>query len=217
MTVLPGGLEVVPTRPEHAPALEALQRLVFPTLEEGERFKVANYLEYIEHFPDGQFVVLDGAVVVGMTSSLRLDFDFEHPWHDWDDMEEGAFLRVHRPDGRWMYGTDMGVHPGYRRRGIARALYAARHRSVRRLGMDGQVTVGMLSGFGAEKHRMGIEEYYQGVVSGRIADPTVTAQMRIGFEPRGLVADYLVDPVCEGYGVCLALPSTRDVEGSKSR
>jgi hypothetical protein len=49
-------------------------------------------------------------------------------------------------------------------------------------------------------------------VAGARRDPTVSVQMGIGFEPRGLLADYIDDPVCGGYGVLLVLPAARDVK-----
>ena len=40
---LPDGLVVMQTRPEHAPQLEQLQRVCFPTLDDAERFKAEHY------------------------------------------------------------------------------------------------------------------------------------------------------------------------------
>src|SRR5260370_3221052 len=77
----PDGLVVMHTRPENAPALEALQRLCFPTLDDAERFKAYHYLKHLELFPEGQFVALDGDRVVGATTTLRLHFDFDHITH----------------------------------------------------------------------------------------------------------------------------------------
>jgi GNAT superfamily N-acetyltransferase len=211
---LKNGLVVASTAPEHAEALEELQTIVFPTLAEDERFKAAHYRKHVELFPDGQYVVLDpdhNDRVVGMTSTIRLRFDFDHPGHTFADVIQGGWLTSHEPDGDWLYGADLGAHPEYRRRGIARALYAARHEAARRLELKGQVTVGMLSGYGAKKSEMTAQAYYDGVKSGAITDPTLTAQMRIGFELRGLIPNYLNDPVCDNYGACIVLPRERDV------
>ncbi len=207
---LAGGLVLGRTGAEHAAGLEELQLIVFPTLADDQRFKAAHYLHHIEMFPEGQFCVVDGARVVGMTSTLRLDLEGAAE-HTFAQVIQGGWLTSHRPDGRWMYGADIGTHPDYRGRGIARALYAARHQTVRRLGLEGQVTVGMPSGYGALAGTMSAEDYYGEVVSGARRDPTVSAQMRIGFEPRGLIAGYIDDPVCGGYGVLLILPAARDV------
>ena len=119
------GLVVMHTRPEHASALEALQRICFPTLDDAERFKAPHYLKHLELFPDGQFVVLDGDRVVGATTTLRLHFDFDHVTHTFADIIEGGWLTSHEPDGDWLYGADVGVDPAYPGRGLATALYAA--------------------------------------------------------------------------------------------
>jgi len=207
------GLVLVQTQPEHAERLGELQRIVFPTLAPEERFEARHYRKHIELFPDGQFCVLDERTqqVVGMTSTIRMAFDFDHPGHTFADVIQGGWLTSHQPDGTWLYGADIGTHPAYRRRGIARALYAARHDTVHRLELRGQLTVGMPSGYGAVKHAMTADAYYTELVAGTRTDPTITAQRRIGFELRGLIADYINDPVCDRYGIVLVLPAEREV------
>ena len=211
---LTDGIIVMQTRPEHAEQLEALQRTCFPTLDDAERFKAAHYRKHIELFPDGQFVALDGDTVVGATTTLRLDFDFEHIDHTFADIIQGGWLTSHEPNGAWLYGADIGVDPVARGRGIATALYAARQEAVWRLGLRGQVTAGMIRGYGAVKATMSAEDYYEGVVAGRIVDPTLSMQLRVGFEPRALLANYLNDPVCDNYSVLIVLDADRDIPGA---
>jgi hypothetical protein len=69
----------------------------------------------------------------------------------------------------------------------------------------------MPSGYGRLKDRMSAREYYEKLLRGELDDPTLTPQMRIGFEPRALLADYLDDPVCGNYGVLIVLPAEKDV------
>lgn len=211
---LTDGLVVVETRAEHAPELEELQRVCFPTLADEERFKAAHYRKHVELFPEGQFVVLDGSTVVAATTTLRLRFDFDHFDHTFAEIIQGGWLTSHDPEGDWLYGADIGVHPAYRGRGIARALYAARQELVWRLGLKGQVTAGMMRGYGALKDRMTAQEYYTGIVAGTITDPTLSVQLRVGFEPRALLANYLNDPVCDNYSVLIVLDADKDVPGA---
>ena len=211
---LADGLAVAHTRPEHAGQLEELQRVCFPTLADEERFKSSHYLKHIELFDAGQLVVLDGETVVGATTTLRLNFDFHHVDHTFADIIQGGWLTSHQPKGEWLYGADVGVHPKYRGRGLATALYAARQEVVWRLGLKGQVTAGMIPGYGAVKTAMTAEEYYAGVVAGQIKDSTLSMQMNVGFEPRGLLASYLNDPVCDNYSVLLVLESSKNVAGA---
>jgi GNAT superfamily N-acetyltransferase len=205
------GLLVCRTRPEHAEQLGELQKLVFPTLAPEERFAAAHYLRHIELYPEGQFVVLDGDRVVGMTSTIRYDFDFEHPNHTFADVIQGGWLTSHQPDAPWLYGADIGTHPGYRRRGIAKALYAVRHDVVREHGLRGQMTVGMPSGYGAVKDTVTAEQYHLDLQTGARVDPTISAQVGIGFSIMQLLPNYLHDPVCDNYGIVLVLPADRDV------
>jgi len=146
-----------------------------------------------------------------MTSTIRWSFDFDHNEHTFAEVIEGGWLTSHDPEGSWLYGADIGTHPDYRRRGTARGLYRARHETVRRFGLEGQVTVGMLRGYGAVKEEMTAETYYESVLRGDRTDPTISAQMKVGFEPRGLVAGYLNDPVCDDYGVLLVLSSDEEI------
>jgi len=211
---LSGGIAVMQARPEFAAQLERLQRLCFPTLADEERFKSEHYLKHMELFEDGQFVVLDGERVIGATTTLRLNFDFEHGGHTFAEIIQGGWLTSHQPEGAWLYGADLAVDPEFRGRGLATALYAARQELVWRLGLAGQVTAGMIPGYGALKGKMPAEEYYAGVVAGKIRDSTLSMQLGVGFEPRKLLANYLNDPVCDNYSVLLVLGSDQPVRGA---
>ncbi len=214
---LPNGLVVLNARPEHARQMEELQRVCFPTLHDEERFKAAHFLKHQELFAAGQLVALDGDRVVGATSTLRLRFDPAHVEHTFAEIIQGGWLTSHDPSGDWLYGADISTHPGFRGRGIARALYAARQELVWRLELQGQVTAGMLAGYGAVKQTMPVETYYAGVLSGEIRDATLSMQIGTGFEPRGLLANYLNDPVCDNYAVLLILPAAKQIkEASRS-
>jgi 4-aminobutyrate aminotransferase/(S)-3-amino-2-methylpropionate transaminase len=211
---LADGLVITQARPEHAAQLEELQRICFPTLADDQRFKQAHFLKHMELFDEGQFVALDGDMVVGATATVRLNFDLNYIDHTFADIIQGGWLTSHQPDGVWLYGADLSVRPEYRGRGLGTALYAARQEVVWRLKLKGQVTAGMISGYGALKETMPAEQYYEGVLAGRIRDPTLSVQMNIGFEPRGLLANYLNDPVCDNYSVLLVLDSEKPVRGA---
>lgn len=207
----PMSITIRNTRAGDAPGLERLQEIVFPTLAAEERLGAAHYLKHLELFPQGQFVALDGDRLVGMTSTLRLDFDFDHVEHTFMETIAGGWFTTHQPDGRWLYGADIGTHPEARGRGVGRLLYRARQRLTQALGLEGQVTVGMMSGYGAKKAEMTAEDYYDRLVRGELVDPTCSMQMKVGFEPRGLIRGYLNDPVCDNCGVLLVLPAGKDV------
>ena len=212
--------------PQHAGLLEELQRIVFPSLSFAERLRAEHYLAHLQVFPEGQFVLTNGTpastsqppaegkvqpFLIGMTTTQRMNFDLSSYQHTFMETSGGGWMSHHHPEGEWLYGLDMGIHPEFRGRGGARLLYRARQQLVRRLGLRGQLTVGMMNGYGAVRGEIGGEEYYREWLEGRREDPTLTRQRRIGFEPLGLIPDYLHDPTCGNYGVLLRLDAGREV------
>jgi len=204
-------MTVLPMLPQHAARLEELQRIVFPALSFAERLRAEHYLAHLQVFPEGQFVLTNGEVLIGMTTTQRMNFDFSSYQHTFMETSGDGWMSHHHPEGEWLYGLDMGIHPDFRGRGGARLLYHARQQLVRRLGLRGQLTVGMMNGYGAVSGEIGGEEYYQEWLEGRREDPTLTRQRRIGFEPLGLIPGYLHDPTCGNYGVLLRLDAGREV------
>lgn len=205
------GLVLEPTSARYAEALEELQVICYPTLSDAERMKAPHYRKHLEFFPEGQFLVRDGDRVVGMTTTIRLNVDFAHPHHTFASTFAGGYCTTHDSRAPWLYGIDVGTHPDWRRRGIARALYAARHDVARRLGLRGQVTVGMMSGYGKVADAMTTRAYYDELMAGQRIDPTLSAQQHIGFELRDLIEEYLSDPCCGNCGVLLVLPVEKDI------
>ena len=199
------------TQAGDAAALEALQVTVFPTLADGERLHAPQYLSHLEVFPAGQFVVEDAGAVVGMTTTMRVDLDLEHYYHRFAELFGDGRLEKHEPGGAWLYGLDIGIHPACRGRGYARLLYRARQQLVRSLGLKGQLTAGMMNGYGAVADRLSGETYYREWLEGRREDPTLTPQRRLGFRPLALLPDYLHDPGCGNYGVLLRLDAEQEV------
>lgn len=212
---LNNGLWLLPVDAAHFTQLAALQKVVFPTLAKEELFTAEQYAKHVELFPDGQFVVVDGDRVVGMTSTIRYDFDFDDPDHTFAEVSQNGWLTSHQPAGQWLYGMDIGVDPAYRGRRIARALYAARQEVVQSLGLRGQVTVGLMNGYGEVAAQMMPEAYYAELIAEKRTDPTVSAQRKIGFAPRGLVRGYVNATRCGNCGVLLVLPADHPVPWPK--
>jgi GNAT superfamily N-acetyltransferase len=198
-------------QPEHVQQLEELQKIVFPTLADDELIKATHYVKHLELFPEGQFVITDKDKVIGMTSSMRSSFDFADYHHTFKETIAGGWMTNHNPDGDWLYGLDIGVHPDYRGLGLARILYRARQDVAKQLGLKGQLTVGMMSGYGAVSNQISGEQYYKELVEKKRFDPTISTQMKIGFEPVALIPDYVSDPVCGNYGVLIKLDIGKEV------
>ncbi len=140
-----------------------------------------------------------------MTTTMRYDIGPGTYTHVFSDVFAGGWLGRHAPAGEWLYGLDLGIHPDHRGKGLARMLYRARQTLVRMLDLKGQITVGMMNGYGAVADRLTGDQYYREWLEGTRVDPTLTPQRKIGFRPLGLLPAYLHDPACGDYGVLLQL------------
>lgn len=211
-TVLPSGLMVRNTLREDAGELEALQYLVFPNLSEEEILHAPQYVRHVEIFPKGQFVVTDKENIIAATTTMRYHFDeHDNAHHTFFEIMGGGWLTTHNPNGEWLYGLDVGVHPAYRGKGLAKELYRARQHTCRQLNLKGQMTVGMLNGYYKLKEIMSIEEYYEKVKSRELFDPTVSVQLKVGFEIIGLMKEYLNDPTCGNAGAIIKIDTDKEI------
>lgn len=180
------------SRPEHIEQLVRHQQICFPTLAPDAWMRAEDFAAQLRVFPEGQHVALDGERVVGQSTTLRVGEEaFEQ--HSFLGITAHLRLGTHNPQGAWLYGADMSVHPEYRGRKISKLLYNTRKELVRNLGMRGIVAGGQLSGYHHHRTELGVEEYIERVARGELVDPTLTAQLRSGFVVRGVLWDYLDD------------------------
>jgi ribosomal protein S18 acetylase RimI-like enzyme len=195
---------VRPTTPADFPGIIALTEATYPGSPPWSEAQLASHLA---HFPEGQFVALDGAggPVVGMAASLIVlwdDYDFDAPWRDFT--ANGTFANHDPEHGRTLYGAEVMVDPSRRGYGIGKALYAARRDLVQRLGLRRIRAGARLRGYHRVAHRLTAAEYVARVVSGRMSDPTLSFQLRQGFHVLGVVPGYLKqDPESLGWAAVI--------------
>jgi GNAT superfamily N-acetyltransferase len=188
---------VVESSPAMVDQLEQVQRLCFPTLAEDELILAKHYAAHIERFPAGQFAVTaPSGEVVACSTDFRTTPDFEHFEHRYIDAVDGNWLGNHEPEGQWLYGADIGVVPEHRGRGVAKLLYRRRQDRIRELNLQGHVAGGLLAGYGKFIDVYAPEHYVEKVIAGNIFDPTLSVQLRRGFEVHGIIQDYVDDPSC---------------------
>lgn len=180
-------------RPEHVEQAARMELLCFPTADPDDLLDADDLLGHVEQFPEGIFVALEGDEVVGMGAGLLVDYDFTDLQHTLQGIC-GERASKHDPNGAWYYGTDISVHPDHQGQGIGRRLYELRKDVVRRLDRSGIIAGGHLPGFRQHKHQLSCEEYVAKVVAGELVDPTLTMQLRNGFEVLGVIHDYIRDP-----------------------
>jgi GNAT superfamily N-acetyltransferase len=195
--------DVVRSEPSMAEALAAVQAACFPTLNPDLLMRAGHYRSHVQVFPEGQHAVIERSTgrVAACSTDFRTRVDFSHYQHRYIDAVADNWLTNHDPEGDWLYGADIGVHPDFRGRGLSTLLYDARHALIRRLGLRGHVAGALPRGYASVAGAMSIEAYVGDVVRGTRADRVLSVQLRRGYEVYGIIPDYVDDPSFAGYGV----------------
>lgn len=188
------GLIIRPYTPGDIPQLLEVQRECFPPPYPQEQLWSPEQLHsHIQTFPAGALCAVVGGQVVGSCTNLIIHFDPGHLQHTWAEVADDGFIRTHNPQGNSLYGIDIAVRPGFRGRGIARALYQARYDLVQRLGLERFLTAGRMPGYHRHAAEMSQEAYAQRVIAGELTDPVLTPQLRAGLRPVAVIHDYIPD------------------------
>jgi len=181
----------------------ALELLAFPHAEPSDLLSAEDIAAYADTFSEGFFVCLDGDRVVGQGAGIYLDFDFDRPQHSIAGITGDHQCGNHDPHGHWYYGTDIVVHPDFRRRGIGGALYRLRKELVIRDRKRGIIAGGHMHDFIHHKHDMSAHEYLAKVEAREIYDATLTFQIDNGFEIRGALENYLTDAATDNWSALI--------------
>jgi len=151
----------------------------------------------INKHPTGHFIAvstIEGKeVVLGVAITMRSHYSPDYEPLPYMEMIGTIEIPKHNPEGEWLYGVECAVLPEYQGKGVASALYKARFDYVRQENIKGMYACGMLKGY--ENYRMDYtqEEYGQMIINGEVTDPTVSVQIKNGFEARSVVHSYEVD------------------------
>jgi GNAT superfamily N-acetyltransferase len=186
-------LHLTTIQPEHFNGLEELQRICYPTLNAAELMHAEHFAAQFQLFPEGQIVVVDGEQVVGQGSGFFINFDFAHPNHRFREICAGFFFSNHDPLGAYYYGADISVHPAYRRRGIGKQIYSARKTLVMQRQRRGIVGGGLIPDYIHHSAHLTVSQYVEKVIAGELNDSTLTFQLRMGFQVRGMLENYIED------------------------
>ena len=146
----------------------------------------------INNYPEGQFVATYEGKIAGYCATMRIDERLALAPHSWDEITNDGFGSRHDPTGDWLYGFEMCVDPDVRGVRIGQRLYDARKALAERLELKGIVIGGRMPGYSRNKRKVGApDKYLEQVREGKIRDPIVGFQLRNGFEPIGVLKQYL--------------------------
>lgn len=204
--MIPSGAPIVVrnTRPRDFAGVIEMTREVYP---DSRPWSEAQLDSHLRVFPEGQFVTVEAGTdrVVGMAASLILLWDDYEIDTNWRELTDAGMFTNHDPEhGRTLYGAEVMVRPSHQGRGIGKKVYAARRDLVRRLGLLRIRAGARLRGYHKHASRMSPEEYVRRVVRGDLGDPTLSFQLKEGFEVIAVVPDYLRnDPASLGYAAVI--------------
>lgn len=191
---MPGRMDVREARASEIPRILEVQRASYPLLSTVAAWSAVHLESHQRRFPEGQLVAVEGAEVVGHSASFVTTSERAFAPHTFREITARGTFETHDPTGDVLYGAEIMVHPSFRRRGIAKRLYARRFDLVRRLGLRWFVAGGRVPGFEAHRDGMAPAEYVERVVAGRIEDRVLSAQLKVGLRVHAILEDYLSDP-----------------------
>ena len=184
--------------------IRELTRKVYPASVPWKDEQLASQLQV---FPEGQLTAVESDTqhVVGLALSLIIRWDDYEPSASWLDFTNYGMFTNHDPEnGRTLYGAEVMVDPAAQRRGVGSKLYQARRALVQRLGLRRIRAAARLRGYHRHAKRLSAEEYVRKIVRGELRDPTLSFQIKHGFEVIAVVEGYLRhDPESLGYAAVI--------------
>lgn len=184
-----------------------IERLCRSTYPRSLPWSASQIESHLRVFPEGQFVAVEASTgrIVGMAASLivcRDHYKIDDSWARFT--ANGTFSNHDASKGRTLYGAEIMVATDVRGRGIGKRLYSAREQLVRQLNLERIRAGARLRGYSRFANLLKPIEYVNAVVTRKLIDPTLTFQLRRGFQVLHLAPQYLKnDPESLGYAAVI--------------
>lgn len=173
---------------------------------EEKPWRAKTFQSQLDHFARGQMVAVDGETdhVVGYAASLIIVWEDYGHGHTWNEVTGNGTFKTHDPTGRTLYGADVMVDPGVQGKGVGKAFYAARRQLAVDLNLRRIRAMARLRGYHMHHQSLSPKDYAAKVVTGELADATLTFQLRQGFKVLDVVPGYLRnDPESMGFAAVI--------------
>ena len=184
-------------------AVERLSKEVYPyDIPWDARF----LSRHLEVFPEGQLAAIDRetGALAGYAATLIVDHTDIERMDSWDTVTQEGYFTTHNPEGDTLYAAEVIVDPACRGQGVGSAIYAARRELLERLGLQRIRAGARLRGYHVYQDELDPWRYVEKVVAGELNDPTLTFQLKQGFEVIGVVPHYLhIDPASLGHAALI--------------
>ena len=165
------------------------------------------FMSQLARFAQGQICIEDQGKVIAGALSLIIDAAKYSDDHTYDEIVGDGYFRNHDPEGDYLYGVDVFVHPDHQGLRLGRRLYDARKELCENLNLQGILIGGRIPGY--RKHPdLSPREYIERVRNREIYDPVLTFQLSNDFHIKRLVRAYWPDDsLSRGNAVLLEWPN----------
>lgn len=190
-------------------SLLALQRAAFPPpFPEELLWSREQIAAHTEVFPRGALAAIVDGQIAGSGTALLITYTGEP--HTWEEVSaDGFILGSHEPDGDSLYGIDLCVHPAFRGRGIAGAIYEARKELVRKLRLKRFIAGCRIPGYHLHAKQLTAEQYVAKVAAGDLKDQVLSFMLKQGLRPLQVLSHYLEDDESLDHAVLVEWPNDR--------
>ena len=189
---------------EHCKKVADLLAICFPDMPIEDQYTQEELEEVAEVFPEGTIVALHGEQVVGMGTGIFTDLNFEQlPMTENELLYKDNEVINHDSNGDYYYGSDMAVHPQFRGRGIGRQIYNRRKAVVTDNNKLGFAAAAVLPGYSDYKRTHDIHTYLEMVKRKEVFDPTLSMQIRNGFQVIKPIKDFFTYPQSDNWAALI--------------
>ncbi|MDI9818082.1 MULTISPECIES: GNAT family N-acetyltransferase [unclassified Legionella] len=197
------------------PKIRALVARAYPATM--ENYSTDALRGHVHHFPKGQFIVEYEEKIVGYCATFKISGDIALRPHTWDEITGSGYASRHDPNGDFLYGMEVCVHPDYRGFRIGNRLYTARKKLCQAEGLKGIVFGGRIPRYQKQRKKFpDVNDYIDAVINKDIKDPVLSFQLRNDFQLIGILPDYLPsDKHSMGYAAHLVWYNTPVAMNSK--
>lgn len=170
----------------------AIVRLSTKVYGRPDAFTRAEIRGQINNFPDGQFVAEYEGKVVGHCATMIVPADLAFKPHTWEEISGGGYGRPPAADADVLYGFEVCVDPDFRRLRIGQRLYRKRRELCQDFELKGIAFAGRMPGYSRRRRRYpDPAAYLEAVQAKKVRDQVLEFQLSEGYEPRGILPDYL--------------------------
>jgi predicted amidohydrolase len=170
----------------------------------GDYWTREEFISHLARFPQGQICIEDKGKVVAAALSLIIDFSRYGDNHTYNQVIGEGHLKNHDPDGDYLYGIEVFVHPDYQGMRLGRRLYDARKEICEKLNLKGILVGGRIPGYSKYADELAPQQYINMVRNKEIHDPVLSFQLANDFHIKKLIRNYLPeDKQSKGYAVLL--------------